>query len=186
MTEKLDMIDVLMHDHQEVEEMFTELETGATQLERRRELTDQVIVELVRHSVAEELYLYPTTREVLPGGDALADREIEEHAAAERTMKELDGMDPANPAFEGLLAQLITDIRGHIADEETDLFPRLRTACGEQDLVELGEKIQRVKKVAPTRPHPAAPDTPPLNQLGGPVLGLVDRVRDALSGRGRD
>jgi hemerythrin superfamily protein len=185
MGEKRDMIDVLVHDHREVEEMFTALETGSTEPKQRRELTDKVIVELVRHSVAEELYLYPTTREVLPGGDAIADREIQEHAAAERVMKELDGMDPADPAYEGLLAQLVTDIRGHIAEEESDLFPRLRTACSEEDLVELGEKIERVKKVAPTRPHPDAPDTPPANRLGAPVLGLVDRVRDALSGRAR-
>jgi hemerythrin superfamily protein len=185
MGEKRDMIDVLIHDHHEVEDMFTALETGATAPQQRRELTDKVIIELVRHSVAEEMYLYPTTREVLPGGDALADRELQEHAAAEQVMKELDGMDPADPAFEGLLAQLITDIRGHVAEEESDLFPRLRTACREEDLVELGEKIDRVKKVAPTRPHPDAPDTPPANKLGAPVLGLVDRVRDALSGRAR-
>jgi hemerythrin superfamily protein len=183
MAEKRDMIDVLIHDHREVEEMFTELESGAGTPQRIRELTDQVITELVRHSVAEEQYLYPTAREALPGGDELANRELEEHAAAERTMKELDGRDPTDPAFDGLLAQLITDIRGHVADEETDLFPRLRAACTQEQLEELGEKIQRVKKIAPTHPHPSAPDTPPMNKLGGPVLGLVDRVRDALSSR---
>jgi len=185
MAEKRDMIDALIHDHREVEEMFVELESTENSPERVRELTDNVITELVRHSVAEEQYLYPTTRKALPGGDALADREIEEHAAAERTMKQLDGMDPSDPAFNGLLAELITDIRGHVAEEENDLFPRLRAACGQEELDELGNKIQQVKKVAPTHPHPNAPDTPPLNKMGGPVLGLVDRVRDALGARSR-
>jgi hemerythrin superfamily protein len=184
-TEKRDLIDVLVHDHNEVEAMFVELESGTADPARVRELTDQVIIELVRHSVAEEEYLYPAARKALPGGDALADREIEEHAAAEETMKQLDGLDPGHPAFDGLLAQLITDIRGHVADEETDLFPRLRAACHSDELDELGAKVTRAKKVAPTHPHPKAPDTPPMNKLGAPVLGLVDRVRDALGARSR-
>src|SRR5829696_7955258 len=116
MAEKRDMIDALVHDHREVEEMFTEMESGAADPRRLRELTDEVIAELVRHSVAEEQYLYPLTREVLPGGDQLADRELEDHAAAEQIMKELDGMDPTDARYDMLVAQLITDIRGHVAE----------------------------------------------------------------------
>jgi hypothetical protein len=45
--------------------------------------------------------------------------------------------------------------------------------------------VRRAKKMAPTRPHPSAPDTPPANKLLAPGTGLVDRLRDALSGRGK-
>jgi hemerythrin superfamily protein len=183
MAEQANLIDVLVTDHHEVEELFTELESGTIDAHRRAELRDKVITELVRHSVAEEMYLYPTARKALPGGDQLADREIEEHAAAERVMKALEPVAPEDPRFDELLAQLITDIRGHLADEEADLFPRLQAACPEEELVSLGEKVQRAKRIAPTRPHPAAPDTPPLNKVLGPATGLVDRVRDALTGR---
>src|SRR5205814_7186231 len=102
MTEEVDMIDVLIKDHGEVEEMFVDLESGQGGPAHRREVADRVITELVRHSVAEEQYLYPATRDVLPGGDALADQEIAEHAAAERVMKELEGTDPMEPAFDTL------------------------------------------------------------------------------------
>jgi hemerythrin superfamily protein len=183
MAEETNLIDVLVHDHREVEDMFTELEGGTIDAARRAELRDKVITELVRHSVAEEMYLYPATRKVLPGGDQLADREIEEHAAAEQVMKDLEKVAPEDARFDQLLAQLIADIRGHVADEETDLFPRLQAACSEQELVELGEKVRQAKKMAPTRPHPSAPDTPPLNKVLGPPIGLVDRIRDALTGR---
>src|SRR3954453_23622214 len=55
-----DVIEVLEHDHREVEEMFAELESlrGAASdeaKERRKDLADQVTIELVRHSVAEEV-----------------------------------------------------------------------------------------------------------------------------------
>jgi hypothetical protein len=59
----------------------------------------------------------------------------------------------------------------------------MRRACSEQDLVELGEKFEKAKKMAPTRPHPMAPDHPPANKILGPGAGLIDRMRDVLSGR---
>jgi hypothetical protein len=37
--------------------------------------------------------------------------------------------------------------------------------------------------MAPTRPHPFAPDKPPMNKILTAGAGLVDRMRDALTGR---
>jgi hemerythrin superfamily protein len=133
--------------------------------------------------VAEEEYLYPATRKALPDGDRLADHEIAEHAEAERTMKTLEPLDAADPAFDRTLGTLMTAIRHHVQEEENDLFPRLRSACTADELRELGRKVERAKKIAPTRPHPSAPDTPPWNKILAPGAGLVDRVRDALTGR---
>jgi hemerythrin superfamily protein len=182
-TNSQDLIDILVTDHREVETMFAELETGAGDPEHRKRLSDVVIAELVRHSVAEEMYLYPTARKALPDGDQLADHEISEHAEAEKLMTVLDGLDATDPAFEATLTRLMAAIRHHVGDEESDLFPRLRQACSPDDLHDLGRRVEAAKKIAPTRPHPSAPDRPPFNKLLAPGAGLVDRVRDALSGR---
>jgi hemerythrin superfamily protein len=178
-----DVVTVLTDDHRAVEHVFRELESRQGDMQHRRALTDHVIAELVRHSVAEEQYLYPAARKALPDGDTVADHEISEHAEAERTMKDLDGLDPTDPRFDELLDKLMTEIRHHVEDEETDLFPRLRQTCSETELVDLGEKIVRAKRAAPTRPHPSAPDKPPMNKILAPGAGLIDKVRDALSGR---
>ncbi|MFC0029217.1 hemerythrin domain-containing protein [Micromonospora chaiyaphumensis] len=178
-----DVVDVLMTDHREVEAIFVELESRQGTPEHRRRLADVVIAELVRHSVAEEAYVYPAARKALPDGDQLAEHEIAEHSDAERTMKELESLDPSEPRFDELLTQLTATIRHHVQDEEADLFPRLRAACAREELVELAGKVEAAKKSAPTRPHPAAPDHPPANKLLAPGTGLVDRMRDALSGR---
>jgi hemerythrin superfamily protein len=178
-----DVVDVLTTDHHEVEAIFVELESRQGSPEHRRQLADVMIAELVRHAVAEEAYVYPAARKALPDGDQLAEHEISEHADAERTMKELESVDPSDPRFDELLTHLTATIRHHVRDEESDLFPRLRAACAEEELVELAGKVEAAKKSAPTRPHPAAPDHPPANRLLAPGTGLVDRVRDALSGR---
>ena len=181
--EEPDMVDLLMVDHREVDALFRDLESGRGTPEHRRQVADVVIAELVRHSVAEEQYLYPAARKALSDGDEEADHEIAEHAEAEEVMKRLESLPATDPEFDRLFTELIQDIRHHIEDEEGQLFPKLREACTHDELVELGRKLARAKQDAPTRPHPGAPDTPPWNKVLAPGAGLVDKVRDALAAR---
>lgn len=184
-TRQRDAVEVLIHDHREVEEMFGKIEGLPPGDSDRKNLAEQVIIELVRHSVAEEQYLYPATREWIDGGDEIADKETAEHAEAEQLMKEIENREADDPEFDRLIGTLMSEVRHHIEEEEGDLFFRLKTSVSPAQLEELGAKIEQAKKVAPTRPHPTAPDTPPLNKVLGPGTGLVDRARDAISGRGR-
>lgn len=108
----LDVVDELTTDHREALDILDRLRT-TTDPEERRDLADTVIGELVRHSVAEEMYVYPAMREHLPDG-----REVTEH------------------------------------DAEDEQFPRLREQLPRETLVDLREKVDRAKKLAPTRPHP--------------------------------
>lgn len=84
--EQRDVLEVLEHDHREVEEMFSELESlrGASTDEataRRKTLTEQVTIELIRHSVAEEVLVYPQVDKKVSGEEA--ERARKEHAEAE-------------------------------------------------------------------------------------------------------
>src|SRR3712207_988737 len=108
-----DVVDILIEDHREIEQLFAELETGQGTPERRRAVADVLTAELIRHAVAEEMYVYPAARKALPDGDQEAEHDIEEHAAAERMLAELDGMDPTDARFDELIAQLATAIRHH-------------------------------------------------------------------------
>ncbi|WP_435612926.1 hemerythrin domain-containing protein [Streptomyces sp. bgisy159] len=179
------VIDELVTDHREVEEIFGRIEALPTGDKNRKVAADQATMELVRHSVAEEEYLYPAVREHVADGDAIADREIEDHSRAEQIMKDLEGCDAGDPEFDRLIGMLMTEIRSHVVDEEENLFPKLQAACSPDALDTLGDKVRKAKKMAPTRPHPSAPDTPPANKMMAPGAGLVDRMRDALSGRGK-
>ena len=185
--DRRDVIEVLTHDHREVEQMFAELEslrgaTGAAQRTRHKDLVDQVTIELVRHSVAEEVEVYPRVAEKVSGAEV--ERAKSEHAEAEETMKRLERLQPDDPSFAGELAMLMEEIRQHVAEEEGEMFPLMRRVFTEDELVELGGKVEAVKKIAPTRPHPSAPDEPPGDKLLGPVTGLLDRMRDAVGKRG--
>ncbi len=182
-TEQADLVSVIVNDHRQVEQAFSELESGTGDAEYRRNLTDHVIAELVRHSIAEEQFMYPAVRKYLDGGEQLAEKEISEHQEAEQAMKQLESVDATDEKFEQLLRQLISDVREHVEDEEHNLLPKLQQACTADELRDLGSKVEQAKKMAPTRPHPSAPNTPPANLILAPGTAIIDKVRDALSGR---
>jgi hemerythrin superfamily protein len=179
-----DVIELLEHDHREVEQMFTEFEQ-ATDPKEKRTIADKIIIELVRHSEAEEQAVYPMIRNHIENGDAIIEHEIDEHSQAERIMKQLDRMEPDNPEFGVLMQQLMTSIKEHISEEENDVFPQFRQAVSPEELDKLGKTVEALKKIVPTHPHPMSPDHPPFNALLAPGTALVDRVRDMLTGRAK-
>ena len=151
--------------------------------EGRRDLADTVISELVRHSVAEEMYVYPAMKKYLPDGDEAVDHDVEEHKELEQTMKKLESVDAQSPEFTQLLGQLEDILRDHVSDEENEQFPQLRAQVPREELIEIGGKVENAKKLAPTRPHPLAPNNEVFHKLVGPGVGLVDRLRGKLTGR---
>jgi hemerythrin superfamily protein len=184
-----DVIEVLEHDHREVEEMFAELESlrGASTEEaqsRRKTLTEQVTIELVRHSVAEEVLVYPQVQNKVSAEEAEHARK--EHAEAEETLQRLEKLDAGDPAFDDELATLMAEIRHHISDEEGQMFTHMRQVIDVDELRKLGARVEAFKKVAPTRPHPSVPNEPGPRMAAGPAASLFDRLRDLASGRGRD
>ncbi len=179
------VIQELTADHREVDDLFSQIEMLPGDDPQRRDLADRLTMELIRHSVAEEEYLYPVVRRYVDGGDDLADKEIADHGEVERMLKELEGCQPGDGRFDTLVLRLKNAVKAHVSDEENRLFPMLADACSADNLEELGEKVRSAKKHAPTRPHPSAPDTSPANKLLAPGTGMVDRLRDMLTGRGK-
>jgi hemerythrin superfamily protein len=181
-----DFIDVLSAEHREVEGLFAQLEAhfGSSSAEVQ-DIARQAVARLVQHSVAEEVHLYPLVREVLDDGDAIAEREIAEHDAAERTMKRLEAL-PAKSADFWMTYRILTNlIAQHVGEEEMYLFPRLAGAVPQEDREQIGDRILSTEKTAPTRPHPDSPSEGGALAALAPGAGLVDRVRDALTGRGK-
>ncbi|MCW2666411.1 MAG: uncharacterized protein JWN57_1373 [Frankiales bacterium] len=177
-----DVVDVLTSDHREALDLVTQIRE-TTDGPTRRDLTDALIAELVRHSVAEEMFVYPAMRDSVPGGAAAVDHDTAEHKELETLMKGLESTAPEDPAFLEDLGRLEAVLRDHVQDEEGEQFPKLRANLSREQLVELAAKVEMAKKVAPTRPHPAAPNAELFHKTVGAGVGLVDRLRDKLSGR---
>jgi hemerythrin superfamily protein len=177
-----DVVDELSSDHREALALLDRL-ANSIDADQRRDLADTVIAEVVRHAIAEEMYVYPAMREHVPDGDQAVEHDIEEHKQLEGTMKQLEAVDPSEPRFDSLVREMIEQLRHHAYDEETEQFPRLRERIPRDELVRLRRKVETAKKLAPTRPHPSAPNSELFHKLAGPGVGMVDRLRDRLTHR---
>jgi hemerythrin superfamily protein len=177
-----DVVDVLMDDHRQVEEWFQEYDR-ATTVDDKQRLANNIVIELVRHGEVEEQFVYPRMRQVIPDGDRMIDMAVSQHSHSEEIMNRLDGKNPGDGDFDALVHELAGVIREHIGEEERISFPQFRKSLSSDEAKKLADTVRKAKKVAPTRPHPAAPDQPPFNVLLGPGAAVVDRARDFLSGR---
>jgi hemerythrin superfamily protein len=177
-----DVVDVLASDHREFLALISEI-LASGDGEQRRELADALIAGLVRHSVAEEMFVYPAMRDSVPNGAEAVEHDTKEHKELERTMKELESAEPSQARFTELVHSLQDTLRDHVDDEESEQFPKLRAHLPAEKLTELAGKVETAKKLAPTRPHPAAPNAELFHKTVGPGVGLVDRLRDKLTGR---
>jgi hypothetical protein len=94
-------------------------------------------------------------------------------------------MDPEDPEFDAVVAELIREIRHHVQEEESRMFTELRASFTREELVEMAEQVEAIKKIAPTRAHPMTPNEAGVRLAVGPVASLLDHLRDAVSGRGK-
>ncbi|MDP8970322.1 MAG: hemerythrin domain-containing protein [Actinomycetota bacterium] len=172
-------VDLIIQDHREVEQLFQQYEATMDAADRV-EIVHQVVHELAVHGEVEELLVYPRVRDALPDGDALADEAVDEHLAMKQTLNDLDSMSADDVELDDRMRELMAEVRHHVQEEESGLLPGLRQALSDDDLRDLGSKLDSAKAVVPTRPHPSAPTGPAAKMAASPPVALVDRVRDAV------
>jgi hemerythrin superfamily protein len=188
-----DVFTVLGQDHAEVRQMLTELENGptrrggasASQLQERKQLVQALIIAESKHEAVEEEYFWPVVRELSGDGAQLADQGTNQEQEAKVVLDRLNRLDPADDEFEELVAAIIRDGRAHIAFEEERVWPRLRETLNPSGAEKLGAQLLQGKDMAPTRPHPKVPPRPGVLKAGGPAVAITDRLRDAVTGRGK-
>ena len=174
---------MLKDDHEAVEQLFRRFErAGDGAFVEKRSIIDRVIEELSVHAAIEEQLFYPAVRATVPDTDDLGMESLEEHHVVKWVLSEIDGMSPDDERFDAKVTVLINNVRHHVDVEEGELFPMVRDELGRKALSDLGEAMASARKVAPTHPHPRAPDTPPGNLVVGTAAGVADRIADMLNG----
>jgi hemerythrin-like domain-containing protein len=186
----MDALTFLRQDHKSVLGMLEVLEdapsgSGANLSGLETMVTNLVIAES-QHEAIEEQYFWPAVRASLEEGDALADEAIAQEQDGKQLLQLLHNGQPGEPEFHQALKDFVKLGREHIAYEQDVVFPRFEAATSREELVKLGEKLERAKKIAPTRPHPETPPNPTVLKTVGMVTATIDHVRDAFTGRAAD
>jgi hemerythrin superfamily protein len=161
----MDAITMLKADHKAVEKLFKSFEkSGPRAHKTRQELVGSIIEELSVHAAVEEQVFYPAVREMVPSQEDMTLESLEEHHIVKWVLSELEKLDPEAERFEAKVKVLTEMVRHHVEEEEGEMFPAVRAALGRKALQDIGARMEDAKKVAPHRPHPRSPDTPPGRQ----------------------
>ncbi len=141
-------LEMLSLDHRAIERLFADLKTKPAAQTREWVFTE-LVSHLLTHTFIEEEVLYPAIRTAVQGGDDLADASGEEHRTMKAKIARLEQLDPNDHETEILLAHLERDLGDHIDEEEGVLFIMLRSAVGEDRLVEMSADLEEARRAAP-------------------------------------
>ena len=174
-----DVVDLLVAQHHEIRNLFRSVEQGG---ENRSEAFACLVRLLAVHETAEEEVVYPALRSAGPDGERIADARKAEEDEAKKQLADLEKTGVDGEGFDADFDVFRTAVLAHADSEERQVFPLLRRTHDAEKLTKMRSALERAEKMAPTHPHPHAPESAVGNLVAGPFVAIVDRVRDAIRG----
>jgi hypothetical protein len=177
-----DLFAVLAADHDRIFALSNRI-TGASALPpdepgQRKAVADELVMELSRHEVVEEMLLWPAVRDQVDDGAQICATALEQEHYGKRALNELAHVRAGNQEFDDLANTVAAHLREHISYEQNIVWPKLRLKLTESEADRLGAEAERAERVAPTRPHPHVPADPRLLKTIAPVAAALDRARN--------
>jgi hemerythrin superfamily protein len=150
----VDALDLLTADHNRVRGLFHQFEQASEDDDRGRmeELAAKMRTELEVHTAIEEELFYPAVRELDDEiGETVAEG-LEEHHEVKGLLSELVFLTPDDPAWKAKWTVITENVEHHAGEEESELFPQVRSKTDPAWRDEMGEKLdaRKGKLGAPT------------------------------------
>jgi hypothetical protein len=145
LNESRNAIELLKHDHREVESLFAELKSETSD-ERKLELGRSICIELTVHAQIEEELFYPAAKEALPAQKSqdLVGEATVEHASLKQLIADIDGSAPGEELFDARFTVLEEYVKHHVKEEEEELMPAMERT--QVDLDALGAALAERKE----------------------------------------
>ncbi|KAF3492091.1 HHE domain-containing protein [Arthroderma uncinatum] len=169
--------DTIKSDHRAIKECYDKI-VNSSNYEQQVRYQNQFTWELARHSIGEELVVYPAFEEHLENGKAMADKDREEHQVVKEQLKAFQGMKPSDPNFQSTIKSLMDKLSQHIREEEQEDLVKLENSLANNESEALATSFKRTKAFVPSRPHPSAPNNPPFETAVGLLTAPIDHLAD--------
>lgn len=172
----MNIVELLSDQHRQVESLFDQFELAPDPATKAR-LARDVIVLLSKHSGVEEMDVYPVVKNEI--SDGFAASLTHEHQDLKEILADIEKSEPGSADFDLKMAKARATVQQHVMEEEGQVFKLMEQRLTLDRLDQLAETVMSKWDGAPTHPHP---NQPPANKVTGPVVGLVDKARDAIRG----
>jgi hypothetical protein len=175
-----DVVTFLKEQHEQIREGF-QLVLSSAGVERSNAFTALRRL-LAVHETAEEEVVHPVARRALVNGEVIVRARLQEENEAKKVLSELEDLDVGSAEFDRKLTLLRSSVLLHARAEEENEFERLGDQLDTERLERMRAAASFAERVAPTRPH-AGIESAVGNLLVGPFAAMLDRARDAISGK---
>ncbi|XP_055337109.1 uncharacterized protein LOC129587396 [Paramacrobiotus metropolitanus] len=175
-----DLVEQILDDHKEMRAFIDKIQqTCPSQPEEATKWLHQLVWEVARHSVAEELILYPLMETELGAvGKNLADSSRADHQRTKDDLQFLENKTLADPAAVARYRQMADELIVHLKKEEDEDLTQVRLNVGQDKLLQAGKEFKRTKFFAPTRPHPENSMDPRFETPYSLLVAPLDKLRD--------
>ena len=192
--------DTITKDHRELEQYYNEV-VNSNDHDHQERFGNQFTWELARHSVAEELIVYPAFEKHMGSkGHQMAEADRKDHhrvspitailvsrgstdsPQVKELLKEFQNMHPQQADYIPKLKELWKVLSAHIEEEEHKDLPALESAltmaeaAGESE--KMAKKFDMTKAFVPSRSHPSAGENPYFESAMGMLAAPIDRIAD--------
>jgi hemerythrin-like domain-containing protein len=137
-----DPLAILKRDHREVAALLKELSDSKPGAKRRR-TTDKVVAALQLHMAIEEELVYPLVEERV--GSEEEEEATIEHGLARTGLAQMTELVDA-PGYGAAVAMVTAGIKHHVKEEETEVFPELKSKLDRDELSNLGDAVVARKR----------------------------------------
>lgn len=176
-----DIVSLITQDHEEAMMAINQAMESQDPDTRRKRGNDAIEL-LVRHSVAEEMFIYPYMANHIANGEEIVQHDKKEHHQLEEALAAMENVsDPLSQVYDQNMQKVKDLLAHHAKSEEEKQLPELKKAMSAEDNENLMNKFKMAKTIAPTHPHPNTNmHTKMFHVVAGPGVGLMDRLRDAI------
>ncbi|GAU99463.1 hypothetical protein RvY_10463 [Ramazzottius varieornatus] len=175
---KQNLLELILDDHKEIRAFCKQVQS--TEPKESIKWLHQLTWEVARHSVAEELILYPLMeKELGDEGRRMADSSRYDH---QRTKEDLQFLENAttleDPEYMSRYVRMADELLEHLDKEERDDIAHVRKFVSEELLMEAAKDFKRTKHFVPTRPHPEMSQKPLFETPYSLIVTPIDKLRD--------
>jgi iron-sulfur cluster repair protein YtfE (RIC family) len=141
----MDAFELLKTDHEKVAGILKKIE-GTTEraIKTREELFTQLKTELDVHAEIEETIFYPVLEKAKESRD-ISLKAFEEHRIVKQLLSELEAEAKDDETWTAKFTVLKENVEHHVEEEEGELFKKARKVLSEEEIDELGARMEKAK-----------------------------------------
>jgi iron-sulfur cluster repair protein YtfE (RIC family) len=142
----MDAFTLLKNDHAEAAEVLQKLAaTDEDAAAERQQLFNKLKTALDIHAHIEETIFYPVLKQEAETRDITLEA-YDEHKEIKDLLKQLSTTEPTGNAWDNLVGDLKRSVEHHVNEEEHEMFPKAQDVLSQQQLDELGTRMQEEKQ----------------------------------------